>query len=45
MYKTLGMVHMRSIDYGMNAPKGLASYLDTVEGEEVDSSSVFERFD
>ena len=44
MYKTLGMVS-RSIDYGMNAPKGLASYLDTVEGEEVDSSSVFERFD
>ena len=29
----------------MDAPKGLASYLDTVEGEEVDSSSVFERFD
>ena len=42
MYKTLGMV---SSDYGMNAPKGLVSYLDTVEGEEVDSSSVFERFD
>ena len=29
----------------MDAPKGLASYLDTVEGEEVDSSSVFKRFD